>query len=255
MLEELLRYDDLGGEREIGFILFHCLISDKQRRISDVRAYSISNIFSSAKSFDAIISLLSFLEFVQINGGFVTLPNRSFDPSSFSSDLYFKQPHFYEHLFSKLCADSTGKSFLNRDNLRFDGARACFYVRSHLIEHRFLSLRNLLIRLGFFYPDETIPNHLFISQTFSSLIRHLFVDVFKKEDKARRLSINQLKARLLANEELGRKGELFVLEFEKSRLSKHPCVNDILRISDEYVNAGYDIESFENSDSIVLVSK
>lgn len=251
MLEELLRHNNLGGKREIAFLLFHCLKKENPRRISDVRAFSISNIFTSAISFDGIVSLLRFLEFVELHNEYLNLNTSAFDPASFDSENYFQGPHFYKALFQKLSKETSGANFLNRENVRFDHSRNSFYVRSHLIAFRFLSLRNLLLRLGFFHSDDSIPNHLFIPPKFSKLLKRMFVDLIQKEDQERRLSIVELKARLKAKEELGKKGEMFVLDFEKNRLANHPSVTDVSRISEDYVNAGYDIESFENEDSIV----
>lgn len=251
MLDELLRHNSLGGAREIGFILFDCFKSADSRRTSDLKAFSNSHIFASAPTFEATLDLLRFIGFVDINHDRVTLVLERFSPSRFDKNQYFKQEHFFKALFSKLMEEPSGENFLNRENLRYDNENGSFYLTAHRIEYRFIVIRNLLLRLGFLCPDNLISNHLNVSVEFSSLIEAMFVETIRKKDRARRFSIEQLKNRLQLNEKLGREGELFVLQYEKKRLSNHRFVDKIARISDDFVNAGFDIESFENDHSIV----
>jgi hypothetical protein len=62
--------------------------------------------------------------------------------------------------------------------------------------------------------------------------------------------LQSLKERQAHQELLGKEAELFVLDFEKQRLNKHPLLDNIQRISEEYVNAGYDIESYNDNNSL-----
>ena len=57
-------------------------------------------------------------------------------------------------------------------------------------------------------------------------------------------SIADLKAKIERDEENGRLAEQWVLGFEKRRLSTHPLRDQVVRVSDDNVNAGYDIASF-----------
>jgi hypothetical protein len=64
------------------------------------------------------------------------------------------------------------------------------------------------------------------------------------EDRAM-TSLEDLKHKLMAQEEAGRAAELFVVAYEESRLSGHENKSQITMISDYNVGAGYDIVSFE----------
>lgn len=62
--------------------------------------------------------------------------------------------------------------------------------------------------------------------------------------RPKRITLSTLKTQLDRNEELGREAEEWVLDFEKRRLTRHMLVDQIRRISDDDVSAGYDIVSF-----------
>lgn len=67
------------------------------------------------------------------------------------------------------------------------------------------------------------------------------------QQRAKRpLSAAALDARLAANGELGREAEDWVVAYERTRLATHPFVDQVRRISDENVLAGYDIVSFSS---------
>ena len=103
-----------------------------------------------------------------------------------------------------------------------------------------------------------ISSNLFIEKNERSFleINDNYLDKFKKEliksnkvDQDRRLTLDSLKAKLIKQEERGYEAENFVFEFELKRLQNHNKKTEIEIISESYVNAGYDIISFENNDS------
>jgi hypothetical protein len=73
---------------------------------------------------------------------------------------------------------------------------------------------------------------------------------FKVSNRSRiKQSLDQLKNRLLKQEERGYAAEQFVLEYEKKRLAGHPKIESVRIISQLDVNAGYDIVSYDSLDS------
>jgi len=67
-------------------------------------------------------------------------------------------------------------------------------------------------------------------------------------DRKKVLPYTQFKDQLKANDELGRKAELLVLEEERKKFNNYPDLLDRIRhVSLQDVNAGYDIESFETT--------
>jgi len=72
------------------------------------------------------------------------------------------------------------------------------------------------------------------------------------ERHSKRVTISTLKMRIEGNEELGKEAEEWILKFEKRRLSQHMLVDNIRRISDDDVSAGYDIVSFSGSTTLTF---
>jgi len=62
-------------------------------------------------------------------------------------------------------------------------------------------------------------------------------------------TLEQLKKEQKSQEERGEKAEEYILKLELSRLKGHPQYDEIKRISNENVSAGFDIQSFKSLDS------
>ena len=103
MLEELLKHDNLGNKRELGFVLFQALIPGKVQRLSDLIRFCTSNIFSISRSINGIVCLIDFLSIIEVKNDKILLNQKLFNPKDFaSSNNYFLNPHFYKYLFDKL---------------------------------------------------------------------------------------------------------------------------------------------------------
>ena len=251
-LKELLRYDNLGSRREIGHVLFHALIPTRQHLLTDLRRLCVSSMFPMARSIDGIFALLRFLSIVKIKNQILWLDQAVFDPSDYRSlDHYFQCSHFYDLLFKGLSGEEKGKHFLNKDNIKFNSNLNQFYIQSHLIPFELFPIRNLLRRLAFLEPDQNIADHLFVSTAFTNFFKETIADNLVSEKGVRKVTLEQLKKGLQQKDEIGRQGEVAVVLYERDRLKGHSQLVQIRQISDEYVNAGYDIISFDNLDSFI----
>lgn len=252
MLEELLKHDNLGNERELRFVLFHALSPNQKIRVSEFTRFCTSNIFSISRSIKGIISLLDFLSIVHLQEDMIFLNYKIFDPSNFKSSTdYFQDTHFFKYLFQKLNDVGLKEYLFNEDNLKFSHTQSQFYVKSHLIKFNLFPIRNLLISLKFLEQDQTIPDHLLINSNFTEFFHKNVVYEFHNKPKARKVPIEQLRRSLEQKDEVGKQGELFVLQYEQKRLKNHPHFNKIERIAESYTNAGYDIQSFNDLDSFI----
>ena len=90
-------------------------------------------------------------------------------------------------------------------------------------------------------------------------IREIYQSIFLREaetgleptwKQSHALSLESLKKKLANQEKAGEEAEIWVLNNEKSRLKTHPFKNKIARISNEFVNAGFDIVSFKSEQSL-----
>lgn len=135
------------------------------------------------------------------------------------------------------------EAIFDADMFYYDSVQDCYAFKNELLPLSLSSVRNILISQGFLILSrDTQGTRFYISPTYDSLIA--------KHCKARRkqLSLDWLKKQLESDELAGAKAELFVLEYEKNRLGQ-PLCEKVRRISEIDVAAGYDIVSFDSSQS------
>ncbi len=150
---------------------------------------------------------------------------------------------------------SRSNRYTASQRVRQDAIRRLFYVKENLIPFQFYGIRNLLISLGFFERYSTLgSNDLFVKADFTELFEALVVNPLRaeRENQTRRITLSGLKIRQERQEELGEQAEIFAMEFEQRRLQGHPLIQNIRRVSREYINAGFDIESFNDIESVFL---
>lgn len=256
MLKELLKYDRLGSKEELLFLLFNALPLSNGQKITGLRKYCTSNHFSISRSFEGTLKLLEFIAFINVSDGIVSINDQLFDPDGIKDrETYFEQSDFIKDLFLSLKRENAIGDFIRPDALRLDPIRGLFYLKESLIPFQFFGLRNLLISVGLLWRDPTLrSSNLFVNGSSTELFKTLVVDSLDANNRLlkRKLSLDELKVQLERLEEFGTEAELFVLAFEKHRLQAHPSIGRIQRVSDNHVNAGYDIESFNDTESIFL---
>jgi hypothetical protein len=252
MLNELLKHNALGNARELIFVLFQTRTPELEHRLEDVRRFCTSNVFSISHSFDGIVALLQFVSIIKVDKYNISIDQSVFDPRDFiSQDNYFREPHFFSCLFSRLSESDYGKALFNEDNVKFSHETNQYYVKSHLINFGYFPIRNLLLKLAFLERDNIIPDHLIISAHFTEFFQEVVISRFAPDIQQRKMTLDQLRKALEQKGEIGKQGELFTLNYELDRLKGHPQFKEVKRISEEYVNAGYDIISFDNLDSFI----
>lgn len=252
MLKELLKHDNLGNERELGFVLFQALNPGQKIRVAEFTRFCTSNVFSISRSINGIVSLLDFLSIIHQKDGMIFINQKIFNPNNFKSSTdYFQDTNFFKCLFQKLNDTRVKEHLFNEDNLKYSHTLRQFYVKSHLIKFNLFPIRNLLISLKFLEQDQTVPDHLLVNSNFTEFFHETVVYEFQEKSKPRKVSIEQLKKSVEQKDEAGKQGELFVLQYEQNRLKEHPYFNKIERISETYTNAGFDILSFNDLDSFI----
>lgn len=254
MLEELLKHDKLGNKDEILFFLFDGLSIIDQQSIINIRKYCTSNLFSISQAFDGILMFLQFISFIRINDDKIILNKDVFNNFSYSKKNYFDHFHLYENLLKALENRGVKNNIFNENNIKYNSKIGCYYVLENKFPYKYFSIRNLLLSTGFFYRNsEFYPNHLLIKKEFTDQFKIAVIDKLSpKKDEFKKINLAQLKEMLKNKEEAGKLAELFALEYEYKRLEGHPNIDKIAIISKDYTNAGYDIESFNDIDSIVI---
>lgn len=125
----------------------------------------------------------------------------------------------------------------------YDSVQCSYAFKNELLPLSLSGVRNVLISQGFLNPlRETQGTRFYISPTYDALVaKHC-------RERRKQLTLEQLKKQLERNESVGEKAEIFVFEYEKKRLG-FPLSEKVRRISEIDVTAGYDIVSFDSSQS------
>lgn len=179
--------------------------------------------------------------------------SKCFDQTKFERQFYFDQFHFYEHTIKALKKKGVLVEMFNTNNLKFNPTLSQYYVMESRFPYKYFALRNMFLSTGFFQRNEGSTNHLFIKKEFTDEFRETIVNNLPSLNKTgRKISLAQLKRSLQNKEDAGKRAELFALEFEYRRLYGHPELDKVEIISDGHTNAEYDIESYDDVDSIVF---
>jgi hypothetical protein len=253
MLDKLLKHNSLGSKEEILFVLFRAISSSKEQLIDDLKLFCISHKYNISKSFNGIVSLLNYVEFIEVKKNKIKLQETIFKTKDYQKrEIYFRNEHFYIHLFTKLISNNYLHKLFTAKNVQFDSDNNAYFIKCNLIPIKSFTLKNLLVAVGFFNIDKKNNNHLIINQVHHKVFEELIVPEIKRKNKTKRqISLKRLKAIQKAQEKAGMKAELFVYKYEKERLKKHSFRQMIEIISSKFANAGYDIESFTGFNSIV----
>lgn len=198
-----------------------------------------SGRFVSKTIFLLTLKLLDEMKYVHLSEGKV-IKLKSFDRVTFLLD-YIKHLE-KKNLLSKLIQPA---------NLKLSSSNNQYYLFTNSISLELSSIRNFLIDSKFLIQDSS-KLRLYINNEFKEAAENFIFPLIEKETAKKGLSPEALKKLLVTQEQNGYEAELFVLEYEKRRLSSHKRVNDIQHVAAFNVSAGFDILSFSRIQSYIL---
>jgi len=256
MLDEVLKFDMLGNKEEIEFLLFDALPLSNGKSLHHLRQYSFLSKFTIARSFDGIVKLLEFIDYIEIdNYQRIFIEEKNFNPIKSIKNKFFEDDKFAVAILNSLRQEKALHIFINPDCVKLVDAGNGICLKDNLIPYKFFAFRNLLLALGFFKRDIVNPNNILVNDVFIPSFKLMVVDFLKRQPKKslrKKITIEELKQRLRLQEEHGIAAEKFVVQYEYLRLFDHPYKAEIERISDFFCNAGYDIESFNSIESLFI---
>lgn len=227
MLEDLSKYDKFLGKKDI----FNLIKLLNEKGYLDIYN-NISKYFNcSAKVLVSTIDLLKYAELIE-----QTSVNKFYLKNNICIDNL--EVIFIKNILKKI-QDEEEQDLIGLGDIKFS-LKYGYYINRTSIKLKYSALRNVLIEFNFFKINKD-----------NLLIQDMYIDDIKmliKKSK-NRTTLNQLKEILKKQEENGELAEEYVLNFEKRRL----CSNKkklIKRISEIDVNAGYDLCSFNNDESL-----
>jgi len=118
-----------------------------------------------------------------------------------------------------------------------------------MIPWKYRSLRDLLLWIEVFKRDSIHQRHWSIPREYHQYFLNAIISGNLEAYHHPSLSKRSLENSLAQREKLGKEAEEWAVQWEQERLNGHPLLDLITRISDDNVEAGYDIVSFEGIDS------
>jgi hypothetical protein len=256
MLDDLRNYEKLGSKDELQFMLFKAIPTLKRGRLSNLKNFCSSNYFSIGGSFEGIVKLLEYIELIHISNNYMLLRSNYFDHIKDEEyDTYLDQDDFIGLIFRSLQKENAISSFFNPNSIKRNVGKNQYYIKDSYLPLRYINVRNLLLSLGFFIRDDEFgTGNLLIRENSTNFFTNEVVRFLLEEqnNKIHKITLEQLKANHRKQEEFGEEAETFVLDYENKRLGGHPLLKDVKRISEEYVNAGFDIVSFNDLNSVFI---
>lgn len=227
MRQELKRYSSIGDKNGILFLCKKLLTG------SEVDLSSVKSANSFINGVDLIfpcgILALQELELLDVDNNKCVSKTLIFDGSN--EDFFIKELCTY-------CFETLSRNGLFDDNqVKYDEQEDRYYIPRRGFKLESAVFRNLLISF-----DALKANGA------KFLISNDYEQIFKKVIKKRKaMSLSQLIDKLEHEKFMGEAGELFVLNYEKSRFPFSELKKGkIKQISEIDVTAGYDIISYHN---------
>ncbi len=237
MLDELKSLNYQGGKD--GLLFFLCdVIGTGQIKISDAVVLCSHAPGRRYLVVESLIRYCATFEWIQLSEDIVTVKPEIVE---FLTDK--------DKLNSNLVESTVRQLFdggiIESNMFCYEAIQNCYFFKNEMLPLSLSAVRNTLISQGFFAPHrEEQGTRFYISTAYESLVAKYSVK------RRKQLSLEQLKKQLEKNSLAGEKAELFVVEYERKRLGE-PLGDQVKRISEIDVTAGYDIVSFESECSTI----
>lgn len=242
MLNDLEVLDDLGTPS-----FFYLLSTELFKRKDYYRSKGILEIFSN-KSINGQTEFYDALEFAKkINlieetlEGFVNF-NNLFEKELSTEEILSSL--IIEQIFFTLDVKDELDVIFNPKYISFDVVYNNIEIKNSAFGFKYSNFKQLLLDFNFIYPHPN-NNGYIVCDAYANKFDKWVLPILKRK----KLTLESLEEQLERQKKYGEEAELFVLEFERNRLSSHPRIDDIKKISDYDVAAGYDIVSFNNNES------
>jgi len=253
MLKELLNHTQIGTKTEIGHILFSVLRSDISKRLEDIKIQCLHYSYSFGNCFNGTILLLSTLNLIIVEKDYV---RRSSGLDTYDEMSFFESGFFFEKLIELLEDNQQFANFFNANTVKFSIEKSNYYLRDSHLPIKHSTIKRILINTDLLVKDSIVRTIFYINEKYAEIFYRLVINKMQLSAlsgrKKRQLTLESLKKQQQQQEELGLIAEIFILRYEQLRLAKHPLILQINRVSNEYSNAGYDIESFNDVETIVI---
>lgn len=232
MHNELKKYSSIGNFQGIILLCQHVLTQQK----SHIPSIFSACAFRNGHELNINCGLLAFddIGLISLDKDYCITPEPFFHNLSQDKAIIKLCQRCFAFLIAEELADI--------NLLKFNEHAEMFYIPKHAFRLSAAVFRNLLITFKAIIPK---GSEFRIANEYDDFFGKLVSAANKK------LSLESLQQKLLRQQEIGEEGELFVLQFEKSRCPFNEKTSRRIRqISHIDVTAGYDIISFHDEISL-----
>lgn len=232
MQKELRQHNSIGNAE--GINKFLCLVFDD--KVSAVEALNHSFRYHSLSQFNCYLALLLFqeLNLLKIKKGQISLTENGNEIANLS--MVQRNDKISAEILDLLIHEK----LINCDRITIDSATGNLKIPINAFALSAAVYRNYLYSCGCFFKNNSF--FVFTSDELREQVEE------KIAHENRKISQEELLAKLQKQQEDGEKGEVYVVEYEKRRLKRENLSPK--RISTIDAGAGYDILSYQDSDSL-----
>ena len=231
MQGELRRYNTIGDIPGIAYFTEQVLGASKVQKSSLQKLCSLQN--DIRLNFNAAVAFFTYLQLIEEKAGYLYPTEDA---------LKLQKSNDPNKEMCKICLLKISQDgFLNTEAIRYNMVR-----KDYIIERYGFSVSSALFR------NVLIQYKVLKESDLGLIINHEYESFFAeyKRKQGTQKTLEQLKKQLEQQELQGEEAELFVMEYERNRISQLGKMDGVKRISVIDVSAGYDILSYENEASV-----
>jgi len=233
MQEELKRSNTIGDIR--GIMHFSKTVL-RDNEIKKESAQKICSFVNDVRiNYNTSVAFFEYLNFL------VVLPGDIISPTAEGRKLYsVMDTDEFDRILCETCIQKmTADSIIDLDAIRFDIGKSSYNILKYAFPVSAALFRNVLIQYNALI--ENSDGSLKIANQYESFFTSI------KKGSNRKKSLESLKKQLEQQELQGERAEIFVLEYEQTRICSSSLAPKIKRISVIDISAGYDIVSFNSA--------
>lgn len=247
MLKEFNQYENLGTPGLFYDLFNQFRIAQQPWTRDSVSGYLYNKIIDGSAIFDGCLSLAESVEAIIIDEkGFITL-NELLE-ATLINEKYLSNK-LLEMIILSVREDEVFHDIFCSEHISYDIIYRLIQIENSAFKFSHASFKKLLLDFNFLYPH---PDKSIRKLIVNSKYKKLFDSQILTEIKKRKIGIGELEKSLEQKQICGAEAELFVLAYEKKRLELHHKIGRVEIISEYDVCAGYDIVSYNNTDSIKI---
>ena len=241
-----IEYKNIGSFSDTSTLLNQFTRLDKKQiKRSNLESFCKDISRSFGESFNNKLLFLSTLKIISQKKIYITL---NVDETVIQ-DTHKLKKHINDAFLEYINKQKIFFTLFPQKSIGYDAKSAMIYIKPSYLTLKYNYIKSFIISSGLL-KSNLKSSFYEIEQPYYTKFEGIISNKSLSKKKRVKYSLDQLKNKLIKQEERGLKAEKFVLDFELNRLAGHPNLNKVKIISHLDTNAGYDIASYDSVDSI-----